>query len=287
MRAERDDRRRGGAAGRQPRRRTKPLPLLLAALALALAGTAAAQPDGAALYDANCASCHGPEGGGGVGPALAGNASLGEAAATVRQILMGGDGMPAFAEQLGNAEIAAVATHIRTSWGNDAGPVEPEIVAQQRGGDEGASEADGSSDPASAETDEAADGAAPDEAAGASSDETAGEAADGEAGAEPAAEPPETDAAASPPDPAGDASLALRVTPADAEVEITGPDGFARTVDGGERVLDGLPAGGYVVTVRTGDGAYRQTLRLHGGARTEAVFELEPAGSDANGEDAP
>ena len=40
--------------------------------------------------------------------------------------------MPAFAAQLGDAELAALLTHIRSQWGNTAAPVTAEAVAAAR-----------------------------------------------------------------------------------------------------------------------------------------------------------
>ena len=117
--------------------RLRRVALVVATLVVVLAGGAAiAQqaPDGATVYENYCVSCHGPSGGGGVGPALAGSQDLSDAASVVRQVLQGGGGMPAFAGQLSDAQIAAVVSHIRTSWGNDFGAVEPAFVAEVRGG---------------------------------------------------------------------------------------------------------------------------------------------------------
>ena len=40
--------------------------------------------------------------------------------------------MPAFAEQLSDAELAAVLSFIRHEWGNDVQAINPELVAQAR-----------------------------------------------------------------------------------------------------------------------------------------------------------
>lgn len=89
-------------------------------------GACAPAQDGQQLYQQNCAGCHGNEGGGGTGPALAGNGALRDAERTVDQIVNGGDGMPAYGGRLSNEQIAAVASYIRTSWGNDYGRVSAE-----------------------------------------------------------------------------------------------------------------------------------------------------------------
>lgn len=106
-------------------------------LVMALGGLGIAQ-DGAALYEQNCAVCHGAEGEGGSGPALANNDNLEEPAYHISRVLNGGAGMPAFADQLTNEQIAAIATFQRTSWGNDFGEVTAAQVAQARQAQSGA-----------------------------------------------------------------------------------------------------------------------------------------------------
>jgi mono/diheme cytochrome c family protein len=114
---------------------------------------------GAAIYAKHCATCHGADGQGlqetdalspqGIVriPALAGNraVSLSSSANLVRIILAGGYapatagnprpyGMPPFVHVLTDEDIAAVATYIRASWGNQANAVSAsEVVAQRRG----------------------------------------------------------------------------------------------------------------------------------------------------------
>ncbi len=116
-------------------------------------GDAAAPPPpevaarGAKLYERDCAACHGARGEGVAGayPALAGNraVTLPVTANLVQVVLHGGFapatagnprpfGMPPFATLLGDADVAAVLTHIRTSWGNRAAPVAPVDVSRQR-----------------------------------------------------------------------------------------------------------------------------------------------------------
>lgn len=93
---------------------------------------------GQQVYKQHCLDCHGESGEGAVSayPALAGNraVNLASPANQVQAILSGGFapataghpqpyGMPPFRTLLNDAEIAAVATFIRQSWGNPAGAV--------------------------------------------------------------------------------------------------------------------------------------------------------------------
>lgn len=89
---------------------------------------------GGHLFTANCAVCHGPTGGGGIGPALAGNSILGNAAFVAERILHGfiEHGMPGFGTALDDHQIAAIATFVRNSWGNDYGAVLDKEVTEQR-----------------------------------------------------------------------------------------------------------------------------------------------------------
>ncbi len=93
---------------------------------------------GEQVYKNRCADCHGPNGEGAPGayPALVGNRAVTLAAHTnpVQAILSGGFapatarnpqpyGMPPFRTLLSDEEVAAVASFIRQSWGNQAGAV--------------------------------------------------------------------------------------------------------------------------------------------------------------------
>ena len=93
---------------------------------------------GAKLYETHCVECH-LAGGNGIAPAyppLAGNRALTMEAAVnpIRIVLNGGFapgtagnprpyGMPAFGPVLNDAEVAAVVSYLRASWGNQAGAV--------------------------------------------------------------------------------------------------------------------------------------------------------------------
>lgn len=78
---------------------------------------AALMRQGATVFSRNCASCHGMNGEGGVGPSFVESPHLASVVGTVEQIIFGGGHMPAFGH-LSNGDIAAVATFIRNSFGN-------------------------------------------------------------------------------------------------------------------------------------------------------------------------
>jgi mono/diheme cytochrome c family protein len=87
------------------------------------------------LFNDNCAACHQRTGQGvpGAFPALAGNPFVqgphDELAATV---LLGRGGMPAYANELTDEQLAAVLTYLRGAWGNTAAPVTTEDIAAAR-----------------------------------------------------------------------------------------------------------------------------------------------------------
>ena len=110
-------------------------------------GGAAAAVDGASVFSSRCAACHQATGQGlpGAFPPLAGSEFvLGDAERAVRIVLRGlsgpvtvkglpfNNGMPAWADQLSDAEIAAVLTYVRSSFGNVAPAVTADVVAAQR-----------------------------------------------------------------------------------------------------------------------------------------------------------
>lgn len=84
------------------------------------------------FMQARCFACHGEYGNGGVGPRFRQDRFLGIADYVIGQILIGRGVMPSFAEALDDKQIAAVASYVRNSWGNQFGPVKPEQVAQVR-----------------------------------------------------------------------------------------------------------------------------------------------------------
>jgi len=102
---------------------------------------------GGKLYKAQCAECHGErgEGGGTTYPPLAGHrtVTMASSANLVKVILHGGfppttagnprpPGMPPFVQSLTDAEIAALASFVRGSWGNQAPGVTPLDVNKLR-----------------------------------------------------------------------------------------------------------------------------------------------------------
>ena len=83
-------------------------------------------------YAATCAGCHGAAGQGAFGAALAGFDRLANDNAYIKQILVGSGDMPGFAPMLTDADVAAIATFTRNSWGNTFGPIEADQVKALR-----------------------------------------------------------------------------------------------------------------------------------------------------------
>ena len=106
-----------------------------------------AAADGADIYRRVCASCHGVEGAGvpGVFPTLIETEWVtGDPSVATRVVLKGlagpitvkgepyNNAMPGWERSLRDDEIAAVLTYVRSSWGNDAPPVETDLVQDLR-----------------------------------------------------------------------------------------------------------------------------------------------------------
>lgn len=92
---------------------------------------------GQEVYNTSCAACHQAGGTGipGVFPALVGSKiATGDAAGHMNIVLHGktGTAMQAFAAQLNDADLAAVITFERNSWGNSASVVQPSDVKAAR-----------------------------------------------------------------------------------------------------------------------------------------------------------
>ena len=94
--------------------------VLLAAAPARAQGPAA---DGKALFLKNCAACHQASGKGipGAFPPLAGSKFVtGDHAEVATVLLKGRGGMPDFSETISDADMAAILTYVRASWGNKA-----------------------------------------------------------------------------------------------------------------------------------------------------------------------
>lgn len=107
---------------------------------------AGAVVDGKAVFAAQCAACHQATGKGlpGVFPPLDGSEWVQGDTRTLANILLHGitgeisvagsiynGAMPSF-QQLGDAELAAVASYIRSAWSNKAQPLPVELLGQER-----------------------------------------------------------------------------------------------------------------------------------------------------------
>jgi mono/diheme cytochrome c family protein len=118
----------------------QPTPALLPAAEQVLA-------EGGRIYAAQCAACHGDDGKGRMPayPPLAGNRAvlMTPAVNAIRMTVNGGFppgtrgnprpyGMPPFGHELDDAQVAAVLTWIRTSWGNAGAPVTATEVNRYR-----------------------------------------------------------------------------------------------------------------------------------------------------------
>ncbi len=103
--------------------------------------------EGAAIYADQCSACHAPRGEGvaGLFPTLAGAPAVQSRAATslIRVVLQGaksaatagaptGPAMPAFGWMLSDAQVAAVVTYVRNTWGNAAPGVNADDVSAAR-----------------------------------------------------------------------------------------------------------------------------------------------------------
>jgi mono/diheme cytochrome c family protein len=108
---------------------------------------APAAADGGQIFTSRCASCHQATGAGlpGVFPPLAGSEWVNGDGTTVTGILLLGINgpitvkgatfsgmMPAFGSTLSDAEIAAVASHVRSSFGNNSPAVTADAVKVER-----------------------------------------------------------------------------------------------------------------------------------------------------------
>lgn len=109
----------------------------IAALTLAagLTAPAAASADGKSLYMDNCSACHQVSGKGvkGAFPALAGSPLVqGPPKVVITTVLNGRAGMPAFKDDINDADLAAILTYARSTWGNKGSVIKPAEVAAAR-----------------------------------------------------------------------------------------------------------------------------------------------------------
>lgn len=110
------------------------------------AGAAGAAVDGKQVFTVNCVACHQASGKGlpGVFPPLDGSEWVGGDERTLVNILLHGvsgeltvmgntykGAMPSF-QQLSDAELAAVASYVRSEWSNKAGAIKAELFASER-----------------------------------------------------------------------------------------------------------------------------------------------------------
>jgi mono/diheme cytochrome c family protein len=85
---------------------------------------------GREVYATYCAGCHGAQGAGDIGPSLVSNARLADEAFIVRQIRDGMSEMPGFGPVLSNQQLAAAASFVRRSFGNQYPVIRPEQFAR-------------------------------------------------------------------------------------------------------------------------------------------------------------
>ena len=96
---------------------------------------AALMDEGAVVFANICAACHGAQGNESIGshvPLLAGNSRLSNPRLVFRRVIHGNGYMPGFGGVLTDREVAAVATYIRRSFGNDYDAVGEEAAAAER-----------------------------------------------------------------------------------------------------------------------------------------------------------
>lgn len=100
---------------------------------VAAAGPSVLSAVGASVYASKCSACHGASGQGGshgAFPPLAGDSlvNASDAAGMIALIEHGRSMMPSWKGQLSPGDVAAVATFIRSAWGNKGGPVTEQDV---------------------------------------------------------------------------------------------------------------------------------------------------------------
>ncbi len=109
--------------------------LLCLVAAASTPAVASAAPPPKSLYEDNCSACHQVTGKGikGAFPALAGSPLVnGPPVPLVTTVLNGRAGMPAFKDDINDADLAGILSYVRTSWGNKGKPVTAAEVAAIR-----------------------------------------------------------------------------------------------------------------------------------------------------------
>ena len=96
---------------------------------------AALMDEGASVFARICSACHGANGDQALAEhvaILADNSKLENERRVLRRVIHGGGYMPQFGNVLSDREVAAVATFVRNSWGNDYGLIREEAAAEAR-----------------------------------------------------------------------------------------------------------------------------------------------------------
>lgn len=91
--------------------------------------------EGANVFSRICATCHGANGDESLvehAAILADNSKLENENRVLRRVIHGGGYMPMFGHVLSDREVAAVATYVRNSWGNDYGLIREEAATEAR-----------------------------------------------------------------------------------------------------------------------------------------------------------
>lgn len=107
----------------------------LAAACSLLAAPSAQAASPQSLYMDNCSACHQATGKGvkGAFPALAASTLVqGDPTTLASTVLAGRAGMPAFNDDLGDADLSALLTYVRSAWGNKGKPITAAEVAAAR-----------------------------------------------------------------------------------------------------------------------------------------------------------
>ena len=106
--------------------------LTFAASMMLFSVSTAAEESGEALFLANCAECHQPDGQGipNVYPALDGNETVQGSGIDVALVLRIGRGeMPSFKDSLNSEEVTAIVNYVRNAWSNSGEEVSVDSIA--------------------------------------------------------------------------------------------------------------------------------------------------------------